>query len=59
MESSLKLKIRMKQKQSTKKEYRTDLRIHATPHQVAASFFKNDPPRKAVKHNRAKRKASA
>lgn len=46
-------------KKLDRKTREKDLRIHATPHQVAASFFKNDPPRKAIKNVRTKRKASA
>ena len=40
----------MKQKQPSKRTYQTDLRIKGTtPRQVAASFFKNDAPRKVEK----------
>ncbi len=39
----------MKQKQHTKREYQTDFRIKATPHQVARSFFRNDASRQSGK----------
>ena len=36
-----------KQKQHNKKEYRTDLRIDATPHQVAQALVRGGAPRQA------------
>ena len=39
----------MKQKQHTKREYQTDFRIKATPHQAARSFFRNDASRQSGK----------
>lgn len=39
----------MKQKQPAKRTYQTDLRINATPHQVAQALVRGGAPKQASK----------
>ena len=48
-----------KQKRSSAKTYQTDLRIKATPHQVAAALVKGGAPRQAEKPKQVKPKEPA